>query len=239
MTLGRLIGVGVGPGDPELLTVKAVRVIQRAGVICVPTSRPGQASLAARIAAPYLDVSRQTVLELVYPTDRRSPAALECAWQESARRILETLSVAPEVPFLTEGDPMLYSTFVHTWHAVQRLDPSVAIEVVPGVSSITASAAASLTPLTLGSDRLTVIPADRGPEGLRAALTSSETTVIIKLSAGGQTALDVIDELDLTQHTLWVRRCGQADQQIERDVRRLRGRLLDYFSLLIVRRTSP
>lgn len=238
MTLGTLIGVGVGPGDPELLTLKAIRAIQRARVICAPTSRSGHASLAARIAAPHLDLSRQQVMTLVYPTDGRPVAQLECAWDQNAQRIREVLQHAPEVPFLTEGDPMLYSTFIHTWHALRRIEPDVAIQVIPGVSSITASAAASLTPLTLGGDRLTVIPADRGAGAIRTALLGAETTVILKLSAGSQTALDIVEELGLADSAVWVRRCGQADQEIEHDVRRLRGRPLDYFSLLIVRRTS-
>src|SRR6266511_2110239 len=106
-----LIGIGVGPGDPELITLKGLRWLQRAEVVCLPVSRPGQPSLAGRIAAPHLQPTQQ-VLELVYPTDGRSAHELEARWTANAKVIASSLFQAHYAAFLTEGDPMLYSTFV-------------------------------------------------------------------------------------------------------------------------------
>jgi precorrin-2/cobalt-factor-2 C20-methyltransferase len=237
MSRADLYGIGVGPGDPELLTVKGARLIRDADVVFVPAARIGQRSLARSIAEPYIR-NDQPVVELEYPTDGRPRGELQRTWDANADVIAEELRRRSMGVFLTEGDPMLYSTFIHTMNALRLRHPSVLLEVVPGVSSVSASAAAAGVPLAIGQQRVTVLPADAPEAILRSTLTGTDTTVLIKLSAAGARLIDLLDELNLTEHAVWVRRCGQQDQEIVREVRTLRGRSLDYFSLMIVSRAS-
>jgi precorrin-2/cobalt-factor-2 C20-methyltransferase len=233
MSSSTLYGIGVGPGDPELLTIKGVRLIREAGVVFVPASHSGQRSLARQIAAPYI-APDQRVVELEYPTDGRSQVQLNHSWKANAAKISCELHSTSTGVFLTEGDPMLYSTFIHTMNALQAGFPEVRIAIVPGVSSITAAAAAAHVPLAVGEQRLAILPADAPEPIVRSTLAGANTVVFLKLSAGGGRVIDLLDDLGLLEHAVWVRRCGQSNQEIERNVRSLRGQQLDYFSLLIV-----
>ena len=131
MTRANLYGIGVGPGDPELLTVKGARLIREADVVFVPAARLGQRSLARSIAEQYIRHD-QPVVELEYPTDGRTHDELQRSWDANVDVIAEELRSKPMGVFLTEGDPMLYSTFIHTMHALRSRHPSVSLEIVPG-----------------------------------------------------------------------------------------------------------
>lgn len=237
MTRPILHGIGVGPGDPELITVKGARLIREADVVFVPTARMGQRSLARAISAPYIDPD-QRVVELEYPTDGRSRALLKEYWTGSADRIALELRTVPCGVFLTEGDPMLYSTFIYTLDALRRGHPEIRLEIVPGVSSINAAAAAVALPLATGSQQVAILPADTPGDTLRRTLDYADTTVIMKMSAGGDHVIDLLDDLGLADHAVWIRHCSQPDEEIVRDVRELRNKPLPYFSLMIVKRSG-
>jgi precorrin-2/cobalt-factor-2 C20-methyltransferase len=237
MTRANLYGIGVGPGDPELLTIKGARLIREADVVFVPAARIGQRSLARSIADPYIR-HHQPVVELEYPTDGRSHDELHRTWDANADVIAKELRDKRMGVFLTEGDPMLYSTFIYTMNALRSRHQWASLEIVPGVSSVNASAAAAGVPLAIGQQRVAILPADAPEAILRSMLTGTDTTVLIKLSAGGDRIIDILVELNVIERAVWVRRCGQADQEIVRDVRTLRGRSLDYFSLMIVAASS-
>lgn len=228
-----LYGVGVGPGDPELVTVKAARLIRESALVFVPVGERGGPSLAAGIAAPYLDPARQEVVALTYPFVR-DRTRREAAWAANAATIAAHLGEDGQGVFLTEGDPLLYSTFVSTWATLARHHPWVRVEVVPGVTSVTAAAAVAGTALALGDERLAVVPAVADVPALVETLRRFDTVVLLKVSAALETVLDALEASGRTAEAMWVRRAGQAGQEVERDVRRLRGRRPDYFSLIIV-----
>ncbi len=234
MTTGRLYGVGLGPGDPELLTVRGVRAIRQADVVFVPVRRPGDASYALTIAGGLVDESRQTVVTLPFPD-----ASGDAGWRAVGERLAAELAPNRRGVFLVEGDPTLYSSFGHVARAVAAVAPHVRLEAVPGVSSITAAAAAAGLTLADYAERIAILPATYYAADLEATLREFDCVVLLKVSSVLGETLTLIERLGLTDGTTYVRRVGRPDQEVVHDVRPLAADPpRDYFSLLIVRRRT-
>ncbi len=232
---GTFFGVGVGPGDPELITIKAQRVLREAPVICLPKSREEGASYVRTFVSHLIDPSRQQLVELVFPmTKYRS--VLEQHWAAALEQVLTPLRRGRDVAFVTEGDPFIYSTFMHLYCLVVESHPEIPVKVIPGVSSINASAAAAGLPLVDGAERLAVLPATYEGDQLAEVLRLFDTVVLLKVNRVFDRVLGVLDELGLAEQAVYVKRCGSEEQEVVRDVRTLRGKELDYLSLLIVRK---
>ncbi|MCL4533584.1 MAG: precorrin-2 C(20)-methyltransferase [Bacteroidetes bacterium] len=232
---GTLYGVGVGPGDPELITLKAHRVLQQAPVLCVPKGREDGDSYVRGLISHILNPERQQLLELVFPMTK-DRSVLEHHWSVALERILVPLREGRDVAFVTEGDPFIYSTFMHLYALIRELHPEIPVEVIPGISSINGSAAAAGLPLVDGAERLAVLPATYEDEQLARVIAQFDTVVLLKVNRVFDRVLDVLEQMDLAHRALYVKRCGAPDQEIVRDVRSLRGRELDYLSLLIVKK---
>jgi precorrin-2/cobalt-factor-2 C20-methyltransferase len=250
---GKLYGVGLGPGDPELATLKAVRVIRQADVIAAPVARPDGESYALELAAPYLRPG-QPLERLLFPM-ARDLADRRAHRRAAAAAVLAHLTAGRTVAFLTEGDPTIHSTFLYV---LAEMPEGIAVEIVPGVSAITAAAAQAGVPLVNGGQRLAVLPApltpqnwggrgaERGAEreegdmaDLRTILQTFDTVVLLKVHRQLDRLLPLLDELGLTGCALGVERATHPAGRVVRDVRSLVGaRDLPYLSLLIVRRTT-
>lgn len=230
----RLYGVGVGPGDPELLTLKAHQVLQRAPIICVPQSETSQESYAFSIVRGFLDLARQEILRVTFPTDDAEGAAR--AWRDAAETIVGRLQQGQDVAFITEGDPMLYSTFSYVLEHIRSAYPTVPVEIIPGVSSVMAAAASAGVPLVTHGQRLAILPAVYGIDDLREAIASYDTIVLMKVNRTLLQALASLERLGLAGKGIYVRRASTAREQVVRDLNQLSEEDLDYFSLLIIRR---
>jgi precorrin-2/cobalt-factor-2 C20-methyltransferase len=228
----RLVGVGVGPGDPELLTLRAARAIREAEVVFAPTRRPGGRSLALEIVKDLVDERRQTVLVVPFPD-----AGAGDRWDLPAHTVVEALGTDRRGVFLTEGDPSMFGSFGHLSAAIRRFRPGLDVETVPGVSSVTAAAAAAGVMLADDDDRLAIVPATAGSDAVEAALRDFECVVLLKVGPALREMIGLLERLDLISRTVYVRRCGWPDREIVRDVRTLaESPPRDYFALLIVRR---
>ena len=233
--VGTFYGVGVGPGDPDLITIKAMRILKQVPVLCVPKGREEGASYVRSFISHVLDPERQELVELVFPMTK-DRAVLEQHWNAALERVLVPLRHGKDVVFVTEGDPFIYSTFMHLYALVRDRNPEVPVEVVPGVSSINASAAAAGLPLVDGAERLAVLPATYEGEQLTQILTQFDTVVLLKVNRVFDRVLGVLEDLGVADRAVFVKRCGAPDQEVVRDVRSLRGKDLDYLSLLIVKK---
>jgi precorrin-2/cobalt-factor-2 C20-methyltransferase len=174
--MGRLIGVGVGPGDPELVTLKAVRVLGSAGRVFVPVLDPAEAGRAEATVAAHTPADRVERLVFALDRDRR-----DRYWAAAGERVARWLAATGDTAaFATIGDPNLYSTFGYLARCVRRALPGVAIETVPGITAMQALASASGTVLAEGDEPLTLLPLPRGAGGVADALSGTGTVVVYK-----------------------------------------------------------
>ncbi|WP_246045445.1 precorrin-2 C(20)-methyltransferase [Rubellimicrobium roseum] len=227
---GRLIGVGVGPGAPDLLTLRAARVIEGARVLAYPTLA-GAPSFARSIAAGFI---REGVLEIaidVPMTPAREPA--QAAYDAGAARIAAHLEAGRDVVCLCEGDPMFYGSFMYLQ---ARLSPRFATEVVPGVTSVSAAAARARLPLGAREGRIAVLPATLPDEALRAGLLAHETVALMKLGRHFPRVRALIDDLGLTARATYVERATLAAEVVRPLAEAPRE--APYFSLLLVSKDS-
>jgi precorrin-2/cobalt-factor-2 C20-methyltransferase len=237
--VAKVYAVGVGPGDPELLTRKAERILRSVPVVCAPTGATEAASYALEIVEPFLDRRRQEVLVQVFPM-RKDQQGLDPYWAQAAAEVAGRVRAGQDVAFITIGDPLLYSTYLYL-HRILLADYSdIEIDIVPGISSINAAAAAAGIPLGLTADRIAILPATYEEEKLRQTLLDFDTVVLMKVNRVFDRVHALLTELDLAGQAVFVRRVGSSQQQVVFDLQTLVGREIDYLSLLIVRRNpSP
>lgn len=231
----RIYAVGVGPGDPELLTRRAERIIRTARVICAPTGAADAASYALSIVRDLTDPSRQEIVTQVFPMMKKGPE-LEAAWEEAASQVIERIDGGEDVVFITIGDPLLYSTFLYLHRIIRQRRPEIPIEIVPGISSINAAAAAAGLPLGIAGERIAILPATYEDDELRRTLQEFDTVVLMKVSRVFPRVYAVLHELGLADRGVFVRRVGSPQEEVVFDLASLLGRELDYLSMLIVRK---
>jgi precorrin-2/cobalt-factor-2 C20-methyltransferase len=157
-----------------------------------------------------------------------------------ANDVLDRLKAGLDVAFVTEGDPLIYSTFGYLLEAVKRRGVAIPMAIIPGISSITAAAGVAYLPLAAWDERVAIIPAayalgHEEPTSLRNLLPLFHTVVLLKVNSVFDALLDVLDESGLLQHAVFVRRCSTEQEEVVWDFARLRGQSIDYFSLVIVR----
>ncbi len=233
--MAKIYAVGVGPGDPELLTRKAERILRDVPVICAPSANPADSSYALSIVESFLDRSRQEVIVQVFPM-RKNQEGLEPFWENAAREAAERVRNGKDVAFITIGDPFLYSTFLYMYRILREKYPDVPVEVVPGITSVNAAAIAAGVPLAAASERLAVIPAAFEEEELRHVLLDFETIVLMKVNRVFDRVYALLKELGLEKKAVYVRRVGSHEEEVIFDLGSLVGKKLDYLSLLIVKK---
>lgn len=213
---GRLYGVGLGPGDPELITVKARRVIESADVIAYPAAR-GRAGVARKIAAAYLS-REQVELALLYPVTTEETdhpdgyaGALRDFYDESAARIAAHLDAGRTVAVVCEGDPFFYGSYMYLH---ERLAPRYETEVVPGVTSFSAAAAAAGTPLAKRNDVLSILPGTLPPDVLATRLRDCDAAVVLKLGRTFARVSDAAEHAGVGDRGIYVERASSPEQRV-------------------------
>lgn len=230
---GKFYGIGVGPGDPELLTLKAYRVLNDVEVLCIPKSKMDRECVAFNIVQPLLKGEKK-IVELYMPMTR-DPEILEQEWQKGAATILSFLHKGQDVAFITIGDAMLYSTYSYLMSKIKAMDAEIEIISVPGVTSFAASAAALNIPLAEGEERLAIIPSIEDPQKLPAVLEQYANIVLMKVAPHFNEILDVLEEKKIKDKAVLVSHCSTSIQQCEYDLEKLRGSKPDYLSLILVK----
>ncbi|XCN72148.1 MAG: precorrin-2 C(20)-methyltransferase [Candidatus Electrothrix aestuarii] len=238
---GRLYLVGVGPGDPELMTYKAVRVLEQTKVWVAPKAKADGASAALQIASAMVGLADKEVLEVRFPMkkirlEQEHDPEVQQGWQEAARIVLERLDQGEDVAFPTLGDPGLYSTSFYLLNTLQELRQELPVTIIPGITAMSACSAQVNAPLGLGDDVLSVVPAAFDDARLRDILQNSDAVVLMKVFRRLPAVIEVLDELGLTDKAVLLERCGMEGQHIYTDIREAAEKELHYFSTLLVRK---
>ena len=235
MRIGTLYGISVGTGDPELLAVKGLRLLQQAPVVAYPAGVGQKSGLAATIVSPWLSAEqKQLSLHFPYVQDEQ---VLLAAWQKAAAAVWYYLQQGEDVAFVCEGDVSFYSSFTYLAQTLQRSHPEVIIETVPGVSSPMAAASALGFPLTVREQKLAILPALYAVGELENALGWADVVVLMKVSSVYQQVWQVLQRHNLLASSYVVERATLPNQIIYQDLRYRPNLQLPYFSLLIVKKT--
>ena len=238
MPTGTFYGIGVGPGDPELLTLKAAAVLARCRHVFVPKAKMSADSVALQIAKQHLGKDA-VIHELLFPmlTDREE---LSRHWSDAAAQIAPVLQASEDACFLTLGDPLLYSTYIYLLRELKQQLPDANTITVPGITAFCAVAALTQFPIGEGKQPVTIVPTDDDLEPVRRATETGGTVVLMKIGDRLQDILKLLDETGLIERAVFVARAGQEGQQIETDLRKLKqaDAKAGYLSIILVHATE-
>ncbi len=241
--VGVFIGIGVGPGDPELITLKAAKALKAADVICVPKSHAKKPSMALSMLKGILAERKKPaeILELVFPMTKDELNNRKL-WVENAAIVAEKAKKG-NVAFITLGDPMLYSTFLYLYECVKETYPEIELEIIPGVTSVTAVAASSKLPLAEKEEVVTIIPSDLDLAHIEDAAKHADNVVFMKCAYHIKEFIPILLRAGFTENSTvaLVKRCTLPAEKV------LVGKLSDvskwditedYFSVAIVKKSQ-
>lgn len=232
MDLGTFYGIGVGPGDPELLTVKAINALKKIDVLIAPKTEKKSDSVALSIAQPYLKPS----VEIIYQTFPmvKDFAEEKEVFEANKEEILRELRGGKNVGFATLGDPMFYSTYIYIF---KLLEPcGIKIVTIPGVPAFLAIAAQIGRPLAYGNDILTIIPATAELDAIKNFLDKADATVLMKVYKNFPEVVDALKINGMIDEAVLVSRCGLDDEKIITDIAAHKDEHLNYLSTILTRR---
>jgi precorrin-2/cobalt-factor-2 C20-methyltransferase len=230
---GILYGIGVGPGDPELITLKALHVLERVPCVFAAASTKNDYSLALNIVKPY--ISQATVEPLYFPmtSDR---LMLSEAWESNARKVLAVLERGQDVAFLTIGDPLTYSTYGYLLKTVKTINPEIKAITIPGITSYNAAAALANIPLTEGEESFYLVSGAQGGDRLREAIATSDNVVMLKTYRQFDKIYETLEELKLLDCATCISMCGLSGETVAHDLRSLKNQKMPYLSLIIIKK---
>ena len=236
-----LIGIGVGPGDPDLLTVKAVKAIQRADTIMCPASNEDRPSIALSVVTPLIDKSKnQEIIKLIFPMTKDKDV-LEKHWKENAKIMADKVLSGKNVVYLTVGDPYLYSTWIYMHREIEANHPEMKISVIPGIVSMFTFASKVGISIAEGAEKVAIIPSCYDMSSVKEIAKNSEVLVFLKDGRYFDQVIDLLRESGFPDDSIFA--IGQdlgTDHEIIRKMKL--GEVNDdtlttkYFSILVVKR---
>jgi len=230
---GTFYGIGVGPGDPELLTVKAINALKKIDVLIAPKTEKKSDSVALSIAQPHLKPSVEIIFR-TFPMVKDFASATE-VFEAHRDEILKILRDGRNVGFATIGDPMFFSTYIYIFRLLKPC--GVKIVTIPGVPAFLAIAAQIGRPLAFGNDILTIVPATAELDAIKSSLDRADSTVIMKVYKNFPEIVDALTARGMIDDAVLVSRCGLDDEKIITDVAAHKADALNYLSTILTRRS--
>jgi len=233
---GTFFGIGVGPGDPDLIPLKSVKILNRVQVIFAAASSKNDYSQAVAIAKPHLPAD-VTVRLLSFPMTKSMEEKQSC-WKAHARTIIAELEKGRDVAFLTLGDSMTYATYGYVLRYVQLLAPHIPVETVPGITSYQAAAARVNLPLVEGEESLLILSGVEGGDRLRQFSTCAENVVFLKAYRNTRDITEALEEAGMLESSVCVTNCGRENEEIITDLRELDHRPPGYWTLILAKQAK-
>ena len=230
---GKLYGAGVGPGDPELMTIKAVEILKTVGHVFAPVSRSNVTSIAYDIAKKYIPADTP-VTYLVFPM-LKDKEKLSGQWMENYRAIEQVVRQGVDAAFITLGDASTYSTFAVMQRHLIQYAPDIAVESIRGITSFASAAAQAGLPLVEGNEILSIVSGNDSEERVGEVIDCSDTVVFLKTYRNRQRLLEIIAAKGLASNCTYVQKCGLDGEGIVHDVDKLSGNP-EYLSLIILKK---
>jgi len=236
-----LVGIGVGPGDPDLLTVKAVKAIQSADVIMCPASKEDRPSIALSVVNSIIDKSKnQEIVKLIFPMTKDKDI-LDAHWKENSKIMAEKVLSGQNVVYLTVGDPYLYSTWIYMHREIRQNHPDMKITVIPGIVSIFTFAAKVGISIAEGAEKVSIIPSCYDLSSVKEIAKNSEVLVFLKDGRYFDQVIELLKESGFPDNSIFA--IGQDLGTENEIIRKLTlGEVSDdtlttkYFSILVVKR---
>lgn len=232
--MGKLYGIGVGPGDPDLLTIKGKRLINEVDFLFCPKKKEEAESFAYEIIEKHLENKAVQLVDLIYPMHYKEDD-LKNMWQENGEKITRMLKDGKTGAFITLGDPSVYSTFMYTLPYIDR--ETVEVEVVPGITSFCATACAMGVPLVEWEESLTIYPVRKNSgEALGKILSENENVVFMKPASNQDAIVHALKENGLAQNFALITKAGTPEQNVITDIHELEQGRMPYLSTMVIKK---
>lgn len=236
MTTGILYGIGVGPGDPELLPLKAARILGEVERIFTASSTRNDYSRAMQIVRPHIPAATP-IEQLAFPMSKEK-AVMAAAWRKHAARIAAVLEQGVKAAFLTLGDPLTYSTYGYILRHLRADWPHLAVRTVPGITAYQAAAAATNRPLVEGEEALLIVSGVHGGQRLLQMNQRPENVVFMKAYRHMESIAAALETAGMAEGSLAVTNCSREDEQIHSDLHALGRQAPNYWTLIIAKRNG-
>lgn len=229
--MAKFYGIGVGPGDPELMTVKGARILKMVDVVVLPEAKKNAGSIAYEIAKEYIGAQTETLFfefPMVHDRERILKAAAEMA-----RKVEELLKQGKNVAFITLGDSSLYSTY---GYVLEMLEPWAEVETIPGITSYSTVAASANRQLAVGNEILAIIPATAEPEAIASVMKGAGGIVVMKASHEPERTIQLLKEHHFMENSVLARKVSMEEGALFENVEEALRNGKDYLTTIIGRR---
>ncbi|RKX61175.1 MAG: precorrin-2 C(20)-methyltransferase [Thermodesulfobacteriota bacterium] len=227
----KLYIIGVGPGDPELLTLKAIKILEKVPVIFSPTG--GKDNVALSIIEKIVNLKNKKIISLFFPMKKTKNADLDFYWKNLSNEILKNLQKFKKGAFITLGDPAFYSTFFYIFPYLKDL---IEIEIIPGVTSISAAAGAIPIGLSIADEKIAILPANYLKE-TKDYLNEFDTLILMKPHKNFEKIIEIEKKL-FNYQCFYIKKATFPDQKVYKNLKKVPKDDLSYFSIVIMKRES-
>lgn len=231
--MGTLYGVGVGPGDPDLLTLKAVHILNTVPKIFAACSSKNDYSISENIIRKH--IGDRKVEKLPFPMCN-DQSILQEAWRDNGERVLASLRQGSDCAFITLGDPLTYSTFSYLHKTVKMIAPDLKVVSIPGITSFQAAASVANIPLSEGEETLAIVSGAKGGLKLEQVIKTADNVVMLKTYKQFEDIYKTLENLDMVSKATFLCNLGSERQTIVRDMSHLKNSTTPYLSLIIVKK---
>lgn len=238
---GKVYVIGIGPGDPDLMTVKAVKILKSVSVLCFPKGKEEGTSTAMSIVEAVIPLNGKEIIEAYFPMKKlpvkeTASCDISSKWEKTVELILSHVIKGRDIAFPTLGDPVFYSTFFYIHDRLLSLLPSLQVIIIPGVSAMSASSASIVMPLCLGNERIALLPATYEHDSLKETLLSFDTVILMKVNKVFDKILCLLEDLGLVDSAVAVEMASTDKERVIRDLRSIKGKSLHYFTTMIIKK---